>query len=105
MTEAFQALLCAARDGDKEAAGELLERYRTPLQSTAAAALPKELQAKLSASDLVQQTFLDAQRRISSFQGESPEMLAAWLRTTLANKVHDELRRFKTPARAAAVEV
>jgi RNA polymerase sigma-70 factor, ECF subfamily len=101
----FQTLLCAARDGDMEAVGKLLEKYRTPLQATAAAALPQELKAKLSASDLVQQTFLDAQRRISSFQGESPEILAAWLRAALANKLRDELRRFKAPARAGVTEV
>lgn len=105
MVEAFQTLLGAARGGDKNAAGDLLEQYRGPLRATAAAALPAELRAKLSASDLVQQTFLDAQRRLDSFQGESPEMLAAWLRATLLNKLRDELRRMNSPARAGAVEL
>ena len=105
MTKAFRSLLCAAREGDKEAAGELLERYRTSLQAMAEAALPNELKAKLSASDLVQQTFLEAQRRIGDFQGESPEVLAAWLRAALVNKLRDELRRVNSPGRAGAVEV
>jgi RNA polymerase sigma-70 factor, ECF subfamily len=105
MTVAFRALLCAARDGDKQAAGALLERYRSPLHAAAAAALPPELKAKLSASDLVQRTFLDAQRRLDAFQGESPEMLAAWLRAALLNKLRDELRRFSSPGRTAAAEV
>jgi RNA polymerase sigma-70 factor (ECF subfamily) len=105
MIDAFRTLLCAAKEGDKSAAGELLESYRTPLKATAVAAMPPELKAKLSASDLVQQTFLDAQRRIDSFLGESPEMLAAWLRAALVNKLRDELRRVRSPARAGVAEI
>lgn len=103
--EGFQTLLCAAREGDKAATGELLEGYRGSLSATAAAELPRDLRAKLSASDLVQQTFLDAQRGIEYFQGESPEMLAAWLRAALVNKLRDEIRRFRSPGRSAAAEI
>lgn len=101
----FQTLLRAARAGDRGAVGELLESYRSPLQATASGTIPEELKAKLSASDLVQKTFLEAQRRIGDFQGESPEMLAAWLRATLTNKLRDELRRTAPAARAGAAEL
>lgn len=101
----FATLLRAARRGDRQATGELLEAHRGQLRAAAAAALPPELKAKLSASDLVQQTFLDAQRQIDAFRGESPETLAAWLRAVLANKLRDELRRARSPARAGGAEL
>jgi RNA polymerase sigma-70 factor (ECF subfamily) len=103
MVSTFQSLLCAAREGDQQAVGELLEQYRAALELAATANLPTYLNGKLSDSDLVQQTLLDAYRHLSDFQGDSPEMLAAWLRAILANKLRDELRRRKSPAHRMSV--
>ena len=42
-----------------------------------------ELQAKFGASDLVQETFLEAHRHLANFRGQSPGEMRAWLRKIL----------------------
>ena len=73
-----------------------LEQYRDYLRIIARLQFPSRLQGKLDASDLVQQTLLRAYQRWEQFRGETPEQLAAWLRTilasTLANAVRDLTR-------------
>jgi RNA polymerase sigma-70 factor (ECF subfamily) len=56
--------------------------------------LDPELHAKGGASDLVQETFLEAQRDFVRFQGKSEEELLAWLRQILLNNVANFTRRF-----------
>ena len=46
---------------------------------------------KVEASDLVQQTLLDAHAKQQQFAGNA-EALAAWLRASLANNIRDALR-------------
>jgi RNA polymerase sigma-70 factor (ECF subfamily) len=53
-----------------------------------------ELQAKLGASDLVQDTFLESQRDFGKFQGSSREELLAWLRQILLHNLADVGRRY-----------
>ena len=73
--------------------GKLFERCRAYLLRIANESLAPELQGKLGGSDLVQQTFLEAQRDFAQFRDETEEELRAWLRqvlrTNLANTVRD----------------
>jgi RNA polymerase sigma-70 factor (ECF subfamily) len=75
--------LPAARAGSREALGELLEACRRYLLRIAQQELDPELQAKGGASDLVQETFLEAQRDFPRFQGNTEAELLAWLRQLL----------------------
>lgn len=59
----------AARDGSLEALGRLLDNFRPYLLRLANAELDARLQAKLSGSDLVQKTFLEAQHLFERFHG------------------------------------
>jgi RNA polymerase sigma-70 factor (ECF subfamily) len=61
-----------------------LERFRPYLQLLARMTWDKRLQAKLDASDLVQQTLLQAQQAQDQFRGETDPELGAWLRKILA---------------------
>jgi len=64
------------------------------------------LQSKLSPSDLVQDTALEAHRDFSSFQGEQLEELLAWLRQILLNNVANARRHFEqTAKRNVSLEV
>ena len=74
--------------------------------SIAEGQLDADLRAKGGASDLVQETFLEAQRDFGQFRGSSPEELRAWLRQVLLNNVGAFTRRFRaTSKRAVGLEV
>ena len=98
--------LRAARAGSREALGQALEACRAYLLLIARQELDPELQAKGSASDLVQETFLEAQRDFDGFHGTSEDELLAWLRRLLLNNIANFRRRYRdTAKRQATVEV
>ncbi len=97
--------LAAARAGSAEALGNLLQSCRNYLLLVAGQELDADLQAKGSASDLVQETFLEAQRDFARFHGTSEAELLAWLRQILVNNVANFTRRYRTGKREVHREV
>jgi RNA polymerase sigma-70 factor (ECF subfamily) len=84
----------------------VLEACRDYLLLVANQELDPRLQAKGGASDLVQQTFLEAQRDFARFSGESEAELLAWLRRLLLNNLADFRRNYRdTGKRQAEREV
>ena len=85
----FERLLEAARAGDAADLGALLMQFRNYLLLVADRSLGDDLRGKVGPSDLVQETFLEAQRDFSQFVGQRPDELVAWLdriqRNNLAN--------------------
>lgn len=71
-----------ARSGDNPAG--LLEDHRAYLKLLASLHMDRRLQGKVDASDVVQQTLLEAHRSLERFQGATGAELAAWLRQILA---------------------
>jgi RNA polymerase sigma-70 factor (ECF subfamily) len=59
-------------------------------QELDASVIPKE-----SVSDVVQDTFLEAQRGFASFRGATPEELKGWLRQILRRQIVDLRRRYR----------
>jgi RNA polymerase sigma-70 factor (ECF subfamily) len=100
----FDQLLEAARNGDREAQGRLLETCRLPLLRLARRELNTDLQPKGGGSDLVQETFLKALREIDAFRGCTPQQLLAWLRVILLHTLSNFARGFSTAKRRAASE-
>lgn len=99
-------LLDAARSGQDDAFGKLFETFRRHLLLVAHEELPPALRGKLGASDLVQETAVDARRDFPAFRGASAEECFAWLRAILRNNVVDAVRRYGTSQkRAAGLEV
>jgi RNA polymerase sigma-70 factor (ECF subfamily) len=95
-----------AHGGSREALGEALESCRAYLLLVANRELDDDLQAKGAPSDLVQDTFLEAQRDFGRFHGDSPEALRAWLRQILLHNIANFTRRFRdTNRREIAREV
>lgn len=90
----FDQLLLAARNGSSAALGALLEEYRAYLLLIANSELDADLRTKVGASDLVQESFLEAQRDFAGFQGADPDDLRAWLRRVLLHNLTDFARRF-----------
>jgi len=98
--------LAAARAGSREALGEALESCRRYLLLVAQRELDPELQAKGGASDLVQETFLEAQRDFTRFEGTSDAELRAWLRRLLLSQLGHFARRYRdTGKRQLAREI
>src|SRR5580704_12939343 len=64
-----------------------------------------DVQAKGAASDLVQETFLEAQRDFARFHGTTEVELLAWLRQILVNNVANFTRRYRAQKREANREV
>jgi RNA polymerase sigma-70 factor, ECF subfamily len=87
-------LIEAARQGDRAAQDALFERYRNYLALLARMSLPRDLQAKVSASDVVQDVFVRAHQGMGGFRGATEDELAAWLKQILANRLADARRRF-----------
>jgi RNA polymerase sigma-70 factor (ECF subfamily) len=98
-------LIRRCRAGDETARAELFTRYRQYLHLLAQAQLGRHLRGKCDASDLVQQTLLEAHRDFGGFQGNREGELIAWLRRILAHNLFNEARRFATRGRDAMREV
>jgi RNA polymerase sigma-70 factor (ECF subfamily) len=83
-----------AQAGDDDALTRLLESFRTYLQLMAAGELDLELRAKMGASDLVQDTMIEARRDFNQFAGNTTEEFTAWLRQILRNNLANVRRRY-----------
>jgi RNA polymerase sigma-70 factor (ECF subfamily) len=91
----IEGRLIAARHGSEEALGQVLEMCRPYLLRIANDELASDLQAKMGASDLVQEAFLDAHRDFGGFHGATPAQWRAWLRAILQHKLANLTRRFR----------
>jgi RNA polymerase sigma-70 factor (ECF subfamily) len=87
-------LLKQARAGDQSARDRLFTVCRNYVSVAARAEVASWLKAKVDASDLVQQTLLEAHRGMANFRGESEAEWLAWLRRILAHNAADYVRRF-----------
>jgi RNA polymerase sigma-70 factor (ECF subfamily) len=92
-------LLTAARGGSEEALGKVFDTCRDYLLHVAERRLRADLRSKGGASDLVQQTFLDAHRDFAQFQGKSEEQLLAWLRQILVHNLAHFHRSYRATAK------
>jgi RNA polymerase sigma-70 factor, ECF subfamily len=94
MTQDPQGLLREAKTGDAGALGRLLELYRRYLSLLARVQIGQRLQGKVDASDIVQETFLEAHRSFPRFRGDAEAEFVGWLRQILAGNLADLLRRY-----------
>ena len=88
------AWLNDARAGSSEAFGKLFDVCHGYLLLVARGEFDIELQAKGGTSDVVQDTFLEAQRDFAAFHGTTEKELLAWLRRLLLNNLSNFSRRF-----------
>ena len=86
-------------DNEAESSGDVLGRFREYLLLLARLHLGGQLRGKLDASDVVQQTLLEADRERGQFRGRSEVQMAAWLRQMLACNLADAIGHW--PGQAA----
>ena len=75
-----------------ETSGHTLDQFRSYLYLLARAHLGSKLRQQIDASDLVQQTLMDAHAKKDQFRGDTDAQRAAWLRQILAHNLADALR-------------
>jgi RNA polymerase sigma-70 factor (ECF subfamily) len=99
LADRWGALIEAARRGDPEALGRALEPFRDYLLLVANQEIEPELRAKLGGSDLVQDTFLGAQRDLASFRGRSEIEWRLWLRGILVHLLANHRRHYRSTSK------
>ena len=90
------AMVMAAKEGDNEQFGRLLEQYRGYLLMLGHRYLSERMRRRIDPADLVQSTFLEAQRDWQAFRGTTPGEFASWLRHILKNNVATAVARHVT---------
>jgi RNA polymerase sigma-70 factor (ECF subfamily) len=80
--------------GPNDIGDETLEKCRAYLKLLAGSQVDTWLRQRVDASDLVQQTLLDAVARRDQFRGHSEAELLAWLRAILSNNLVDAIRHY-----------
>jgi RNA polymerase sigma factor (sigma-70 family) len=85
-------LVRRAHDGDAAACDELCARYLPRLRRWAHGRLPPWARGSLDTQDLVQDTFIQVLRHIHEFNPRHEGAFHGYLRTTLLNKIRDEIR-------------
>jgi RNA polymerase sigma-70 factor (ECF subfamily) len=83
---------------------DIVERYRQYLVMLADRQLDSRLRGKLDASDVVQQTLLEAHQNKEQFRGTHEAELVAWLRKILAHNLLDAMRGLRREKRDVARE-
>ena len=82
-----------AANGEKAARELLLAFYRPVLRRMVAGQLDKRLAARIDPSDIVQDTMIDADRKLARFLRERTVPLLVWLRRIAAERIIDVHRR------------
>lgn len=93
-TSSVDSLLYEVRSGSRDALATLLERYRPLLLSLATKSIPAELAGKLSPSDAVQETSVDAVRSLADLRATSEAECRAWFCALLFRNIEDASRKF-----------
>jgi RNA polymerase sigma-70 factor (ECF subfamily) len=81
---------------------ETLEQCRAYLKLLASSQVDTLLRQRIDASDLVQQSMLDAVARRDQFRGTTEGELLAWLRAILSNNLIDAFRHYGRAKRDVA---
>jgi RNA polymerase sigma-70 factor (ECF subfamily) len=83
----LRRLLLEAKEGDTDSLGQLLETYQNYLKLLARTQLADQVRGRVSPSDVVQETMLEAHCDFPKFRGTSDGEFFAWLRRILVNNL------------------
>jgi RNA polymerase sigma-70 factor (ECF subfamily) len=97
----FADLLAKAREGSPTSLGRLFELKRKYLLTVAHRQISSDLQGKVGASDLVQETFVEAQKGFERFQGTTEVEFLAWLSAILTNRFSNIARHHRLTQKRA----
>jgi len=101
-TTRFTQLIEGARGGDAECRDRLFALCRSYLGFVARSQVETWLRRKVDASDLIQETMLEACRDFERFDGHTEKEWLAWLRKILSHNAADFVRHYRGTAKRAA---
>ena len=94
-----EQLLAQAKDGDKGAINQLMDRHRNSLRQLVRMRLDQQIQRRIDVSDVVQDVLVEANRRLQKFL-ENPVMpFHLWLRQIARDRIIDAHRRHRVSSR------
>jgi RNA polymerase sigma-70 factor (ECF subfamily) len=97
----IEDLIRSARNDRGEPLGRLLDHYRAYLRVLAERQMGVALSRRVDASDIVQQTMLEAHRAFTAFRGATQPELTAWLAQILDHNLRDNIRNHIETAKRA----
>jgi RNA polymerase sigma-70 factor (ECF subfamily) len=92
-TAASAELLARAKAGDARALSLLFRRHGPELRQWARGRLPRWARSVADTTDMVQDVLLRTFRRIDRFEDRGKGALRAYLRRSIMNRIHDEMRK------------
>lgn len=94
-----------AKSGDRSALSSAMEAYRDYLLLAATAEIEGWMRCKVGASDIVQQTLLEAYAGFDGFQGQNARQFFAWLVRIMRNHLVDVKRMYFAHKRRTSREI
>lgn len=82
-------LIASATNGDLASTGVLFERHREKIKRMITLRMDRRLSTRIDASDVVQETWLDCERRFVEFISNQTMPFFAWLRLLAAQRLVD----------------
>jgi len=99
------ALVARLRDGDQHALGELFARHRERLRRMVDIRLDHRLAGRVSASDVLQEAYIDALKRVEHYFAKPDQTFFGWLRLIVGQRLADVHREHLAGKRDAGREV
>jgi RNA polymerase sigma-70 factor, ECF subfamily len=78
-----------ATQGDQQALGRLLDQYRDRLRRMVELRLDPRVQGRVDASDVIQEGFIDATRRLDEYARDPSAPFFIWLRFLVGQRIVD----------------
>ncbi|HTN76897.1 MAG TPA: sigma-70 family RNA polymerase sigma factor [Pirellulaceae bacterium] len=94
-----QELLLGVQGGDAEAINRLLERHRDAVRRLVQMRLDTRVQRRVDVSDVVQDVFVEANRRLNDYAQNPPMPFHLWLRQIAQDRIIDAHRRHRGSAK------
>ena len=98
-------LVARAADGDRSVLNELFRRHSGRLERMVRVQLDDRLRGRVDATDIVQDAFLEATRRLDEYLANPPLPFFLWLRQITGEKLIDTHRRHQAQKRDSGRDI
>lgn len=99
------ALIARLRTGDQSALAELFDRHRDKLRRMVQLRLDHRLAGRVSASDVLQEAYIDALKRVDHYFDKPDQPFFGWLRLVVGQRLADVHREHLAQKRHAGKDV
>jgi len=99
------SLIARLRDGDHAALAELFDRHRDKLRRMVQLRLDHRLAGRVSASDVLQEAYIDAIKRVDHYFDKPDQPFFGWLRLVVGQRLADVHREHLAQKRNASKDV